>query len=196
MIRLELATSEDIDAVAKLHAEAASWLASKGSDQWQATAVGRKTPDRVRRSIAKHVAAQECWVALDGDEVVGTITIDSYADPEFWTEDDEPHDALYVHRMIVKRERAGEGIGDALLGLANVLAAKAGRRWVRLDAWSTNEDLHAYYRRAGFQHVRTLRYAHRGSGALFQRAVPQVRRVPGSEISRVKPHPEETQQRR
>jgi hypothetical protein len=44
---------------------------------------------------------------------------------------------------------------------------------LRLDAWRTNEALHAYYRKAGFQHVRTVEYPHRGSGALFQRATSQ-----------------------
>jgi len=39
--------------------------------------------------------------------------------------------------------------------------------WLRLDAWTTNPALHNYYRRRGFQHVRTV--ASRISGACFQR---------------------------
>jgi GNAT superfamily N-acetyltransferase len=145
-----------------------------GSDQWQPDAIGNRTRDRVRKNVERNVAEGTCWLACMGDEVVGTITVDSYADPEFWNESDDPTNAVYVHRMIVRRSDSGRGIGRVLLSVAEHLARQAGRRWVRLDAWSTNERLHDYYRRMGFEHIRTLRYSHRGSGALFQREVPEV----------------------
>jgi len=165
---------EDIDVVLAMHAEASEWLSSKGKDQWQPDAVGKKTKDRVRKSIEKTVTDKTCWLAYINNEVVGTITVDSSADPEFWVEADDPADAVYVHRMIVRREDSGQRIGKVLLALADQLARNAGRHWVRLDAWSTNEQLHKYYERMGFGNFRTLRCSHRGSGALFQRAVPEL----------------------
>jgi ribosomal protein S18 acetylase RimI-like enzyme len=51
-------------------------------------------------------------------------------------------------------------------------ARRQGKRYVRLDAWSTNDRLQRYYRDQGFEQVATHRLAHRGSGALFQAAVP------------------------
>lgn len=174
MIRLRRATPSDIDTVLSMHAEASTWLASMGIDQWQPNAIGNRTRNRVRESVERNVAEGTCWLACMGDEVVGTVTVDSFADPEFWTEDDDPGDAVYVHRMIVRRSFSGRGIGRVLLSVTEHLARQAGRRWVRLDAWSTNERLHDYYRRMGFEQVRTLRYSHRGSGALFQRAVPEM----------------------
>ncbi len=174
MIRMRRATPDDLATVVDLHREASGWLASMGIDQWQPNAVGRRTSNRVRESIKRNIAEGTCWRACIGDQVVGTITVDSYADPDFWNEEDHPDEAVYVHRMIVRRSDSGRGIGRVLLSMAEHLARQAGRRWVRLDAWSTNERLHEYYRRIGFEHVRTLRYSHRGSGALFQRAVPEV----------------------
>ena len=173
MIRMRRALPEDVDTVLGLHAEASGWLASKGIDQWQPTAAGNRTRDKVRESVERNVAEGTCWLAYVGDEIVGTVTVDSYADPEFWKAEDEPGSAVYVHRMIVRRSSAGRGIGRVFLSVAEHLARQAGRRWVRLDAWSTNERLHEYYRHMGFDQVRTLRYSHRGSGALFQRAVPE-----------------------
>ncbi len=174
MIRMRRATRDDITTVLELHEEASGWLASMGTDQWQPNAAGKRTRDSVRARIEQNIAEGTCWLACIGQEVVGTITVDSYADPEFWAEDDNPRDAVYVHRMIVRRRESGRGIGRVLLSVAEHLARQAGRRWVRLDAWSTNKRLHEYYRRLGFEHVRTLRYSHRGSGALFQRAVPEL----------------------
>jgi len=55
--------------------------------------------------------------------------------------------------------------------MAAEMAADAGKQWLRQDAGRTNEDLHAYYRRLGFDHIRTVELPHCGSGALFQRRV-------------------------
>ncbi|MEU5725052.1 GNAT family N-acetyltransferase [Micromonospora sp. NPDC047738] len=64
---------------------------------------------------------------------------------------------------------AGRNIGGALLDWAARVAASRGCRWLRLDAWRTNEALHRYYERQGFSPIRVVELAHRGSGALFQR---------------------------
>jgi GNAT superfamily N-acetyltransferase len=102
---------------------------------------------------------------------VGTITIDDHADPEFWTVDERQEPALYIHRMVIARAHAGHNLGAALLELANDLAARAGARWLRLDAWKTNTALHDYLQPPRLPAPRTVDLPHRGSGALFQRPV-------------------------
>jgi ribosomal protein S18 acetylase RimI-like enzyme len=109
------------------------------------------------------------WIVERHSRAVATITIDTTAEPELWHHSSDPDDALYVHRMIVTRTEAGRGLGAALLDFAAQQATAAGRAWLRLDAWATNTKLHDYYRGQGFTHLRTTYYAHRGSGALFQR---------------------------
>jgi hypothetical protein len=47
------------------------------------------------------------------------------------------------------------------------------RPLIRLNCWSTNTRLHAYYIAHGFKHVRTADVPGRMSGALFQREVDQ-----------------------
>jgi hypothetical protein len=64
---------------------------------------------------------------------------------------------------------AGKQLDQAFLAFVDRLATAAGARWIRLDAWKDNRALHDYYLRSGFQHVRTVNFSHRGSGALFQR---------------------------
>jgi GNAT superfamily N-acetyltransferase len=101
--------------------------------------------------------------------MIGTITIDRNADPEFWMPSDFPDDALYIHRMIVRHELAGADVGSAVIDWASERTASAGKRWLRLDAWRTNPRLQRYYANQGFQLVRTVELPHRRSGALFQR---------------------------
>ncbi|MDT0455384.1 GNAT family N-acetyltransferase [Streptomyces sp. DSM 41527] len=151
----ELATVE------ALLTEVSAWLARRGSDQWQFP------PHRAR--ITSAIEHGECFLAEADGVPIGTITVDDHADPEFWATEDRPDDALYVHRMAVTRKASGAGVGAFMLDWASKRATDAGKTWLRLDAWRTNEGLHEYYRSQGFTMVRIVSLDHRKSGALFQR---------------------------
>jgi GNAT superfamily N-acetyltransferase len=160
------ATPDDLVNLVRIYLAAQRWLAEIGSDQW-----ANNTEEKTQTRLADSIERGACWLAeLDG-KPVGMITVDGYADPEFWTAQDDPDDALYVHRMVVDRLAAGNDVGGRLLDWAEHLAGSLGRKWLRLDAWRTNTPLHAYYQRQGFVPVRTVNLSHRGSGALFQRRV-------------------------
>jgi GNAT superfamily N-acetyltransferase len=165
LLKIRPATPDDLEAILMLRLEAGDWLRERGTDQWQ---------DPPRSAWVESIADGNAWLGVDGGQVVATITVDEYADPELWTAGDRPRDALYVHRMIVARQAAGRELGSALLAHAEHLAAEAGKRLLRLDAWSSNTDLHRYYLDRGWTHVRTLELPHRGSGALFEREVASI----------------------
>jgi GNAT superfamily N-acetyltransferase len=160
-ITVRPARPDELDAVAELWDEGSRWLASRGIDQWQ-------YPPR-RETIAHNIAAGECWLVEEEGRVIGTITVDDCADEEFWRPEDDPDDALYLHRMVTIREVAGREIGSAVLDWASHRAASLGKRWLRLDAWRSNKQLQRYYANRGFRHVRTVDLPHRRSGALFER---------------------------
>ncbi len=153
----------DLEAVAELLSSAGKWLASRGIDQWR-----HPFPDRGRMTAS--IERGECFLAGLDQRIVGTITVDGLADPEFWRPEDLPDSALYVHRMAVARIVAGQGVGALLLAWAGQRAAEMGKPWLRLDAWKNNSPLHRYYLARGFSLVRVVDLPHRGSGALFQRA--------------------------
>jgi GNAT superfamily N-acetyltransferase len=160
----------ELGTVEELLTGASAWLASRGSDQWQ-------FPPR-RERLLDAMARGECFLALQDGEPVGTLTVDENADPEFWEGDDDPGDALYVHRMAISRAAAGQAIGARMLDWAAARAAAAGKSRLRLDAWKTNPGLHRYYLGQGFTLVRTVDLPHRQSGALFERpAGPQLATV-------------------
>lgn len=155
------ASTSDVLAVVTLLNEASAWLAAVGTNQWHYGA-------RIERIIAG-VESDTVWMAERDQHAVGTITVDDFADPEFWLPEDNPGDALYVHRTVVARAAAGQRIGAALFNWASLRAEASGLAWLRLDAWATNTQLQSYYLAHGWTNVRTLRLSHRGSGALFQR---------------------------
>lgn len=169
-ITFEPAQPDDEPIIRDLQADAVAWLAAKGTDQWQPAAmIARRKTRPEERNLRDEIKRGEVYLVKDDATVVGTLTLDDYADPEFWTEADEPKSALYAHRMIISREFAGHDIGAVMLDWAADQAARAGKAWLRLDAWRTNIGLHDYYRCHGFADVRTITLPWRGSGALFQR---------------------------
>lgn len=157
------ARPDELSVIVALLTEASGWLNSRGIDQWQ------YPPHRDRISAALARGEVFLLIRVHDGEAIGTLQVDSFADPEFWTPEDEPEDALYVHRMAVKREVAGERLGYWMLDWAGKRAAKAGKRWLRLDAWKDNSGLHRYYESAGFRRVRIVDLPHRRSGALYER---------------------------
>ncbi|MEU4686798.1 GNAT family N-acetyltransferase [Streptomyces xinghaiensis] len=165
-ITVRPAEPSEVETIASMWREASRWLKAMGSDQWQ------YPPDTVK--ISRDVRQGTAYIAHRGATYLGTITVDESADPDFWTDEDKPNDALYGHRIIVLPAAHGERVGSALLDWASVKALEAGKRWFRVDAWKTNEELGRYYERCGFQHVRTVDLPHRRSGALYQRPAGHV----------------------
>lgn len=158
----------DLALICRLRVQRTAWLTARGSDQW--TPAGRGRPIEIfAGAVGRGIDAGETWIAEVEGEPAGTITIDLRSDPGLWTPW-ELADAVIVHFMIVDLRFAGRRVGDRLLAHAACQAKRLGRTWVRLDAWTTNEGLHDYYRRAGFTLTRFAGPLATGpSCALFQR---------------------------
>lgn len=176
------ATRDDLETIAAWRAEAAEWIAERGHDQWSGAGLNdAEFRDRVTESIA----AGETWMVDSYQRYpVGTIAIDDEADPGLWSREERAN-AVIAHRMIVPRSAAGLGVGTLLLRQAEAVAEQRGRMFIRLDAWTSNTDLHEYYRRAGFRHVRTVDAHHSPSAALFERRVWSVPMPPLPSLSGV-----------
>ncbi|GAB2669732.1 GNAT family N-acetyltransferase [Nocardia goodfellowii] len=158
----------DLAAICRLRLQRTAWLTARGSDQW--SVAGRGKPiETFAHAVERSLAAGETWIADVDGETAGTITVDHHADPNLWSPW-ELDDAVIVHYMIVDLRFAGHGIGRHLLEHAGWLAFQQDRNWVRLDAWTTNAELHDYYRRSGFHLTRIAGPIATGpSRALFER---------------------------
>ncbi|MFF2301945.1 GNAT family N-acetyltransferase [Streptomyces sp. NPDC058128] len=145
---IERATADDLDALLAFRQEAASWLTALGSDQWQ-----RPYPaDRLLATIEAGVV----FMVRDGSATAATITLTSDAEEGLWTEQELREESRFVNKLTVARTHAGQDLGGRLLDWAGDRAYRSGAQWLRLDAWTTNNSLQAYYLRHGFEHVRTV----------------------------------------
>lgn len=164
-MKIRPAKPEDVATIVGWRMERSRWLAGQGSDQWGSAGLAADSfASRVRASVEEG----ETWIAEHGNEPVGTIAVDRWTDAGLWT-DSEIADALFIHRLIAPLSSKGLDVGTALIDHAEDLAISAGRRWLRLDAWTSNRQLHNFWSSHGFRHVRTVPGT--PSGALFQRPV-------------------------
>jgi ribosomal protein S18 acetylase RimI-like enzyme len=138
-VKVERAAPEEVGEVVAVLSEAAAWLRTRGIEQWPDPYPADWVESSIRRG--------ETYLARDGGEVVGTITL-RWEDRAFWGE--QPPVAGYVHGIAVRREFAG--LGPRLLEWADGQVRAARRDFLRLDCRTDNPKLRAYYEGHGFVH--------------------------------------------
>jgi len=182
-LALRLGTPGDLEQVRGLVREAATWLrTSKDTDQW-----ANPWPDQVGQGerILSDLLKGKTWLLWDGVIAAATITVDTEEPVDLderpvWPAHKRCEPALYIRRVVVSRRYAGRGLGAALLDWAAYVSRRDYDAVpIRIDVWTTNLELHAYYKGQRF-----MRCAGRDpreltnypSQALFEREVEQ----PGS----------------
>jgi Acetyltransferase (GNAT) family len=169
------AAVDDMKTIMGLIGEAATWLATKGSDQW-ATPWPTEA-DRDTR-VLQGVRDGSTWMAEDHGEPVATITYRRTGNEKLWNARELRDPAVYVSRLIVSRKRAGDEIGAALIDWAGHQAMDAWKaQWIRIDVWTTNVALHNYYEKRKFQPVRICQFDepdYYPSAALFQKPTAEI----------------------
>lgn len=157
--------------------QAAGWLRTKGTTQWNRPWPNREERDR---RVYESLLRDESWILWDDDVAVATVSLTPTPDAFLWTDLERTEPAVYLHRLVVHRGYAGRWIGSQLLDWAARRARhEHGARWIRIDVWSDNHALHRYYLERGFEWVRQSgadpSYP---AGALFQRDTRLVRPRP------------------
>ncbi|GAB1646903.1 GNAT family N-acetyltransferase [Krasilnikovia sp. MM14-A1259] len=160
-------TPESLATVIALRRDTTAWLQAHGQDQWSQDFPDTDTMiDGFRRDLQDG----STWFARaerTGD-VLAAITINRGTHRGLWSPEEEAS-ALFVHRLTINRAAAGRGIGAQLLDFAGAQAETDGLPWVRLDAWTTNRELHRYYLNRGFRLVRIVPNHFTPSAACFER---------------------------
>lgn len=149
LLVLRLATPGDLGDIRGLVREAAAWLRkSKETDQW---ATPWPDPAAQIERIRNDLVKGKVWLVWDDTTTAATITVDTQGplalnEQPVWPADKSTEPALYVRRVIVRRRYAGRGLGAALLDWAADMARRDHEAaLIRIDVWTTNSDLHAYF---------------------------------------------------
>jgi GNAT superfamily N-acetyltransferase len=181
---LSRAREDDRDVIIGLIDAAADWLRTKNTDQWKQPWPSEE--DRSHR-ILRDLVAGNTWIAWQDGIAAATITTDRAVSP-IWPTETRRDPAVYVCRLVVGRAFAGQGLGAALLDWAGLRARHHhSARWIRVDVWTTNVALHAYYQRQGFGFCGfSDTSGYYPSAALFQKETGRIQPA-GPTLFRVQP---------
>jgi ribosomal protein S18 acetylase RimI-like enzyme len=108
----------------------------------------------------------EVYLASVNGLTIGTVTI-QWSDEEIWGV--MPDDAGYIHQMAIRRDFKGQGLGLELLVWAEKRIASQHKQFARLDCWSENPKLCAYYETAAYAFQRRVATKHGWSLNLYQK---------------------------
>ncbi|MFI9079433.1 GNAT family N-acetyltransferase [Streptomyces sioyaensis] len=148
-MKITPALPSDLDQLLAFREEASSWLSKLGSDQWN-----RPYPaDRLLATIE----AGTVFMVRDGAVTAATITLTPDAEEGLWSPEELNEPSMFINKLTVARTYAGQNLGGRLLDWAGDRAYRSCAKWLRLDAWTTNDALQRYYLGQGFGHVRTVR---------------------------------------
>ncbi|WP_405538157.1 GNAT family N-acetyltransferase [Streptomyces antimycoticus] len=128
---------------------AVAWMNARGNtEQWGTTPYSQKTGGVAR--VQRYTTENAPYIAeLDGTPV-GAMVLDSGPSPQVpIAPAGEPE--RYVRLLVSDRQRAGLGIGAALLAHAVEETRRAGVGLLRVDCWAGGGgELVAFYERNGF----------------------------------------------
>ncbi len=139
---VQVAGPGEIDAFVALLEEAGGWLWRRGIRQWEPGSHHAQLP-RLTRDLGRGCVR---LARIEGKQAAGVIL--DWERRALWK--DRPGDAGYVYKLVVARALAGRGVGLALLRDCESHTARSGREFVRLDCWSGNDRLRAYYADNGY----------------------------------------------
>lgn len=177
-LSMRRARASDFGTIARMIRDAQQRLKDLGTDQWSTDTpdtAGRYRAGRVKHSIRKRTT----WLGTLSLEnaaeeiVVATVTIEKTASPVVWPERGiaaEP--AVYLSRLVIAKGFSGLHVGAAIIDWAGAYGRrKFDAKWIRIDVWTTNEALHDYYEKRGFERCGMVPDEDYPARVRFQRAI-------------------------
>jgi len=124
--------------------EAAEWMDSIGMKNWDPS---KFTIDEI---LIKN-ELNELFLCYADNEPAGCLKLQE-SDMLFWP-DDSIGEALYVHKLTVKRKFAGQGVSIFMLNWAKEQAKLKKCNYLKLDCLANRDRLIKFYKDQGFINV-------------------------------------------
>ncbi|MDB5495867.1 MAG: hypothetical protein JWP86_3204 [Phenylobacterium sp.] len=148
------AAPADTPEIAEVLQAAARWIETWRGRLWDPGLLGEDF-------VAPIVARGEFLVARTEGEIAG-VAIVQPEDALFWP-DKPPGEAGYLHKLVIRRAYAGQGVSRALIEAAAMRVAGWGRSLLRLDC---HPDLARVYVGFGFRKIDERLVVHPESGRI------------------------------
>jgi len=141
-VEIRRARLSDLHVVVEIVHEAVAWMKGFGESLW--------TDAEVRpEAIETDVATGNHYLVHRDDCVLGTFLMQD-SDPDYWPEA-ATGEALYLHRIVIRRAFAGAGHSRAIRDFAEAEARRRGISYLRLDCDRERAGLNTLYAKLGFR---------------------------------------------
>lgn len=151
--------SNQIDEAIKIMKEVAMWGRNKGFRVWQDEWLTKEN------LITMDAQPENFYIGkVDGVTVCAFIL--QCRDSEYWA--DAKNEALYLHKLCVKREFAGKHMTRFTIDAIKQLCKKRGIRYIRLDTALDEKTVRKIYLNLGFKIVDIIDYPNGRSIALYE----------------------------
>jgi len=142
---IRLAILEDIPAIMQLVAAVVPAMQASGNFQWDNTYPNTKL-------FENDIALNQLWVADVNGEISGITAITTDQDAEYtevgW---DITETAIVTHRLAVNVNHRRQGIAEALLKQAEIVAQSRGIKILRIDTNSNNKATRLLFPKLGYE---------------------------------------------
>ncbi|KYG31972.1 GNAT family N-acetyltransferase [Alkalihalobacillus trypoxylicola] len=150
--------ASNITLFSQILCEAASWLHQKKQPLWE---INDLSPEQ----LLQNYSYGEMYVAYLQNKPAGTVIIQD-KDPLFWP--GAIDDALYIHKLSIRRSFASDGVSSEILQWVKKQAVSKEVQWVRLDCASDRRKLRNFYEKNGFSFVKEIKVLQKYETALYQ----------------------------
>lgn len=144
-MHLRLADINDIPAILALISQVVPLMNASGNYQWDTNYPNEAV-------FRKDIEAMKLWVATSNEQLLGLSAITIDQDPEYaevgW---DLNETAIVTHRLAVKPDSRGQGVGKALLLKAEEEAVRRGIGVLRVDTNSMNRVTQNLFPKLGYR---------------------------------------------
>jgi ribosomal protein S18 acetylase RimI-like enzyme len=142
-----LAQNNDLSLILTLLKQASDWLQNQGIKQWS---FWQNPPADKVAWLQQGLDNQEFYLVKNQNELLGMYRLMN-EDELYWGKQSQT--AAYIHSLVVKKEFAGQKLGNQILQhIENQLISQK-IPLLRLDCVAENTGLCAYYEKQGFVKV-------------------------------------------
>lgn len=135
----------ELDTFLEVLKEGARWIAANRIPMWNES-------DLTAHRLLDGLTINHFYAAyIDGEIAAVMILLEE--DSFFWPEDQQ-NDALYLHKLCIRRKYSKTGLSGSMLAFATNVAQSRNKSYLKLDCASDRPPLRQFYEKHGFQLVR------------------------------------------
>ena len=149
-MKIRKANIKDLDNIMLMYQSCINGMIKNGIDQWDSSYPNVQ--------VILNDIKDETYYIIEKENIIGGVTIDRNQDPTYlaikWK--DQENKFLSVHRLAVKENYWGQGIGKKLMLFAEKLVVINKLRSIRLDTYSGNPYAILFYKKLGYKELGSI----------------------------------------